>query len=95
MAIEIGNLSASLCSVDVSAVPNGLPKFFGPWANFNFGVEFGHFAAPVDETVIALLNITNDLLRRQRAEPPHALLSRRHAPGSRGHEHLGHAPDLR
>ena len=58
MAIEIGNLSASLCSVDVSAVPNGLPKFFGPggreFANVGFGAFAPHPApAPNSERISA------------------------------------------
>ncbi|SRR6266545_2745945 len=44
MAIEIGNLSASLCSVDVSAVPNGLPKFVGPAGRQFANVGFAAFA---------------------------------------------------
>ena len=47
MAIEIGNLSASLCSVDASAPAarqGNVPKFFGPGGREFANVGFGAFA---------------------------------------------------
>jgi hypothetical protein len=68
LAQAVNIAAQKLDSLDPRHLVGWFPKFFQPWDTFNFGVGFEHFAAPLDETLIALLNITSDLLSRQRPE---------------------------
>jgi hypothetical protein len=69
MEQAVSAAAQKLDAIDPRHLIGWFPKFFRPWQDFNFSGGFEHFSNPVDETVIALLNITNDLLSRHRPEP--------------------------
>lgn len=69
MAQAASVAAQKLDMIDPRHLVGWVPKFFQPWQNFNLGATFELFAGPVDDTVISLLNITSDLLARQRPEP--------------------------